>query len=269
MQSTERPEPHKTIPFDIWETSGSTEHLGGIYATQRLVESCCIAPGQVVLDIGCGTGYTASYLAQKYQARVVAIDISPRSVEEARKRVFKEGISHQVTILQADAHHLPFSANAFDTIVVESVLAFCDAAQVFLEMQRVLRAGGVLGVNELTLLKPPPEELITLLTGALSIQSFQEREWRSIFKSGGFVEVVSTAHRFNLWEQLASHIRVDGVRGYLSAMVKGLADVRISRVFINKNMLRAARKFLPFVGYGLYIGKKAKGIQDQEQGRNR
>jgi len=220
------------------------------------------------LDIGCGTGYTASYLAQKYQARVVAIDISPRSVEEAQERAVKEGISLQVTVLQADAHRLPFPADAFDAVIVESVLVFCDAARVSLEMHRVLREGGVLGVNELTLLKPPPEELTTLLVGTLGTRSFQEGEWQSIFRRAGFVEVVSTVRRFSLWEQLASHIRVDGVRGYLSAMVKGLANVEISRIFINRNMLRAARQFLPFVGYGLYTGKKAKGAQDQEQGRN-
>lgn len=94
-------------PWRCKAQSGTTEHVGGIYATQRLLESCRVAPGHVVLDIGCGTGYTASYLAQEYQARVVAIDISPRSVEEARKR----GL--QVTVLQADAHHLPFPADYF------------------------------------------------------------------------------------------------------------------------------------------------------------
>ncbi len=82
------------------------------------------------------------------------------------------------------------------------------------------------------------------------------------------MEIVSTVRRFSLREQLASHIRVDGVRGYLSAMVKGLANVKISRIFINRNMLGAARQFLPFVGYGLYTGKKARGAQDQERGRN-
>jgi ubiquinone/menaquinone biosynthesis C-methylase UbiE len=219
-----------------------------------------------VLDTGCGTGYTASYLAQKYGARVVAIDVSARSVEEARKRASKEGLDLQVNLLQADAHHLPFSAGAFDTVIAESVLVFCDAAQVSCEMHRVLRAGGVLGANELTLLKPPPDELTHLLVGTLGIQSFAEREWQSIFKGAGAVEVGSTVRGFNLWEQLASHIRVDGVAGYLSAMVKGLANVRISRTFINRNMLRAARQFLPFVGYGLYTGKKGTGTRDQENG---
>jgi hypothetical protein len=42
----------------------------------------------------------------------------------------------------------------------------------------------------------------------------------------------------------------------MQAMRKGLANAEISRVFINKAMLKAAWQFVPFVGYGLYIGRK-------------
>ena len=40
------------------------------------------------------------------------------------------------------------------------------------------------------------------------------------------------------------------------ALVKGLADTKVSRTFINRSTLKAAWQFLPFVGYGIYIGKK-------------
>jgi len=256
VQSRESVNSERTIPFDIWETSGTTEHLGGIFATQRLLDMCHIAPGQTVLDLGCGTGYTACYLAQKYQARVVAVDLSPGNLEQAQERVSRQGPDLQVTLLQADAHHLPCNINTFDAVIVESVLVFCDAAQVALEIHRVLKPGGVFGVNELSLLKPSPEELHTLLVDTLGIQTYQEVEWQSIFKRAGFVDVSSTVRRFSLREQLASHIKVDGIRGYLSAMAKGLADLKISRTFINRRMLQAARQFLPFVGYGIYTGRK-------------
>ena len=50
---------------DEWEKLGLTNHIGGIQATQRLIERCGITPGQYVLDVGCGTGYTACLLAKK------------------------------------------------------------------------------------------------------------------------------------------------------------------------------------------------------------
>jgi hypothetical protein len=46
--------------YTIWETGGPTEHLGGVPATERLLARCRIIGGQLVLDLGCGTGYTAS-----------------------------------------------------------------------------------------------------------------------------------------------------------------------------------------------------------------
>ncbi len=123
-------------------------------------------------------------------------------------------------------------------------------------MHRILKPEGALGVNELTFLKPPPEKLLVLLRDTLGIQSFQENEWRLIFARAGFADVSSVARRINLWEQLANHIKVDGVRRYLSSLVSGVTDASIRSAFFNKRMLGAARQFLPYVGYGLYAGRK-------------
>jgi hypothetical protein len=35
--------------------------------------------------------------------------------------------------------------------------------------------------------------------------------------------------------------------------------LRISRVFINREMLKAARQFMPLVGYGLFVARKSAG----------
>ena len=61
-----------SIPFNIWKTGGLTEHLGGVSATRRLLARCNLAPGQQILDLGCGTGYTACFLAQS-QGRARAL----------------------------------------------------------------------------------------------------------------------------------------------------------------------------------------------------
>ena len=259
-ESGQQPEARFT-PFDIWEKGGLTEHLGGIYATQRLVRRCHLSAGQHVLDIGSGTGYTACYLAREYQARVVALDVNRQSVTGARERVSREGAITQVRIAQADAHRLPFPSSAFDAVLVESVLVFCNAAAVVQEIYRVLKPGGVVGVNELTLLKPPSAQLLNLLSGTMGIQSFQRDEWLSIYAAAGLLNVQSSAHRLDLWEQLFSHLRVDGLMGYIAAVIAGIRDATIRRTFFNRDMLTAARQFLPYVGYGLYTGRKQEPAQ--------
>lgn len=137
-------------PFAIWEVAGTTEHLGGVSASRRLLDLCHILPGQTVLDVGCGTGYTARYVARRYHARVLAADIRPRALEEASvsavgaarrgarpvgatrqgARPVAAEVAGQITLLLADAQHLPCADGVVDVVVAESVLVFCDAPQV-------------------------------------------------------------------------------------------------------------------------------------------
>ncbi|MBE3040642.1 MAG: class I SAM-dependent methyltransferase, partial [Chloroflexi bacterium] len=187
----------KFTPFDIWKKGGLTEHLGGIYATRRLLARCHLTAGQQVLDVGCGTGFTTCYLAKNYQVQVIALDINQRSITEARKRVSKQSANRQVRIVRADAHRPPFSNTIFDTVIIESVLVFCDAATVIAEIRRVLKPDSVLGVNEFTFLKSPPARLVSLLTGTLSIHTFQQVEWESILRKAGFANVTSSVHKIN------------------------------------------------------------------------
>jgi arsenite methyltransferase len=245
------------IPTRIWQMGGLTEHLGGLDATQRLLEQCRLTPGLWVLDIGCGTGHTASQLARKYGAHVVALDLNSRSVAEARTRLVHDGKQAQVCLVQADAHALPFRSNTFDTAMVESVLIFCDAATAALEIHRALKPGGMFGANELTLLKPPPPELTSLLVGSLGIHAYAQGEWEAIFRRAGLANVTSSVFKIDFREQLRSHIRTDGIRNYLTGMVAGVKDTAIRSTFFNRKMLRAFREFLPYVGYGLYVAQKA------------
>lgn len=244
------------VPFSVWRSAGTTEHIGGVFATRRLLGSALITPGQDVLDIGCGTGYTACWLAQTYDARIVALDLLHAGLVSTGARAQRAGVRAAIALSQADAHHLPFQAQSFDHTVAESVLIFCDAERVLAEMYRVTRPGGMIFANELTLLQPPPPELEALLTDTLEIRPRQEAEWRALFTQAGYTDVACTIHRIRIVEQLASHVMVDGIGGYLRAMVKGLSNRELRGVFINRRMLSAWRRFLPVVGYGLYVARK-------------
>ena len=246
-----------SIPFAIWQAAGTTEHLGGLSATRRLLDLCHIVPGQSVLDVGCGTGYTACHSARHYRARVLAADVRLHSIQQADERLVRAGLTGQVTLLLADAHHLPCSDNALDAVVAESVLVFCDPSQVATELVRVLKPGGICAINELTLLAPPPQELSDLLQGQLGIRSYQSHQWQSILAAAGLANITATVQRISLWEQLRSHLQEDGLSGYLQAVRRSLANAEISRVFISRAMLKAAWRFVPYVGYGLYSGRKS------------
>lgn len=59
------------------------------------IERLALQPGQVVLDIGCGTGMSLGLLQQAVgpQGHVIAVDQSPEMLEQARQRVEQAGWS--------------------------------------------------------------------------------------------------------------------------------------------------------------------------------
>ena len=60
--------------FDFAAEVGLTKHIGGVEATEALVELCHIGQGSYVLDVGCGAGVTPCFLARRYGCRVVGVE---------------------------------------------------------------------------------------------------------------------------------------------------------------------------------------------------
>ena len=129
------------------------ERIGTDERARRLnrkrAEAAGIAPGQRVLDVGCGVGFDASLLAELVapDGRVIGVDHSAAMVERARARFAGSGLP--VEFRTADAHALPFDDRAFDVAWTERVLAHvADPAQVVREMIRVVRPGGTVVITE-------------------------------------------------------------------------------------------------------------------------
>src|SRR5439155_4876633 len=92
-----------------------------------------------VLDLGCGTGRHASWLAQA-GAQVTAVDFSEGMLEQARRKPGAERIRYVTHDL---ARALPFPDRTFDRVVSGLVLEhLSDLPGFFRESRRVLRPGG-------------------------------------------------------------------------------------------------------------------------------
>ena len=97
------------------------------------------AQGLRVLEIGVGMG--ADYLEWlKAGARTTGVDLSPASLEKARRRCDLAG--YQSDLRVADAEHLPFADNTFDAVYSYGVIHHSpDTEQCLREAWRVLKPG--------------------------------------------------------------------------------------------------------------------------------
>jgi phosphatidylethanolamine/phosphatidyl-N-methylethanolamine N-methyltransferase len=107
---------------------------------QYAIQALNISPGQRVLDLGVGTGFSLPLYPQ--HAQVVGVDLSSKMLHEARKKVLRERLSH-VDLMEMDAAHLAFPDNTFDCVIVAFVISVVpDPLQVLAEIKRVSKPEG-------------------------------------------------------------------------------------------------------------------------------
>jgi ubiquinone/menaquinone biosynthesis C-methylase UbiE len=100
------------------------------------VELC----GKSLLEVGCGRGGGASFIARYHQPHsLTAVDFSSRAVAFCKGHYHDEGLS----FLHADAERLPLPADSFDAVInVESSHCYNSMDRFLREVRRVLRPGG-------------------------------------------------------------------------------------------------------------------------------
>ena len=136
------------------EYATSAVHAQGA-SLARLVELTQPQRDWLVLDVSTGAGHTALTFAP-HVARVVATDLTPQMLDEARKLAQEREIAN-VEFKPADAHALPFDDNAFDLVTNRIALHhYLNARKAIAEMARVCKHGGIVALVDNVV---PPDRL--------------------------------------------------------------------------------------------------------------
>jgi ubiquinone/menaquinone biosynthesis C-methylase UbiE len=245
-------------PINAWESVGITKHFGGADATEELLKWVVISKHSKVLDVGCGTGYTACHITNKFGCRVAGIDTSAILLNMAINRAKKLGVISNVLFKKANAEHIPFPDNTFDVVLSESVLSLCESKKVISEIHRVLKKDGVFLSNEVTYIKKPSDKLSRYFSKSLNINLsiFTRKGWESLFKNSGFKILKSSAYRIRYSTEVKSHFKVDAPLKVVTAFASVLCDKKFRETYLNLELLKGWSKFLSYAGYGLYVCKK-------------
>ncbi|WP_397539351.1 class I SAM-dependent methyltransferase [Rummeliibacillus pycnus] len=163
-------------------------HPGGFPLTIEIFEKELIQPNHHVLDIGCGTGQTAAFLANHFGCKVTAIDINPIMIEKAKKRFENDELD--IKVILGDIQDLSFEDHSFDLIVSESVISFTDIDKTLSELSRVLKEDGSMMMIEMTAEQTLSEDLQEKVSNLYGINKIlNEDEWIFHLQLKGFTKI--------------------------------------------------------------------------------
>ncbi len=253
------------VPFNHW---------GGLEATKRLLTAMQIKKNKEmrILDIGCGSGYTACMISQEFGCSVIGIDISEYMIIKAKERAEKLKLSN-VEFKVADALNLPFEDNYFDAAIAESVTLFLpDKQQALREYLRVVKPGEYFGNGEVYLKESVSPEVVNQIhTVSREIMTPQctyltKSEWTRIFEESGLQElqIIKLPDEINMGRNVMEGV---GLARLLKFVLKAywyiIVNKQIRRTmlkFKKLDSLTTARKGKKYLntGYLIAIGKKPK-----------
>jgi sarcosine/dimethylglycine N-methyltransferase len=128
------------------------------HTNQIMAEAVGLTPNTRVLDLGCGYGSTARYLAEHFSCRVTGTNISEKELELASDRAKESGLEDLLFFEYGDFHDLKYSDASYDVVwSQEAFLHGVDKNAILSECYRVLVPGGALAFTDILVRRATPE----------------------------------------------------------------------------------------------------------------
>lgn len=167
-------------------------HARGLAATVELADRLPIKAGQHIVDIGCGLGGPARYMAKRFQCKVSGVDITQPFVEAANRLTALLRMEHQVTIQHGDGQRLPYGDALFDGAYTQHVtMNVADRRTFFAEACRVLKNGAFFALTEHGLgPKGDPHYPLPWSADGGGAYLVRPSETRALLEAAGFEDIV-------------------------------------------------------------------------------
>jgi ubiquinone/menaquinone biosynthesis C-methylase UbiE len=156
--------------------------------------ACGQATG-TVLEVAAGTGLNLSHYPA--DVAVTGIDLSESMLDIAKDRAAR--IGRAATLLQGDAHALPFADSSFDTVVCTfGLCTIPDPVTAIGEMTRVLRPGGRLilvdHIESSSMAVRAVQRLLEIATVPLAGEHFRRRPLNQVRRTALDIHRVQRFH---------------------------------------------------------------------------
>lgn len=159
-------------------------------------------PGDRVLDVATGTGFTAFAFAEA-AGEVVATDLTMNMLQEARRLAVERG-ARNIWFLQGAAEALPFQDGSFDIATCRIAPHHFASVPAFLEgIHRILRPTGRLVLTDSSTPEEPDlhswHQEVECLRDRSHVRNYTPSEWqRFVTEAGLTMEEMTTTYRSEL-----------------------------------------------------------------------
>jgi SAM-dependent methyltransferase len=160
-------------------------HPGGSFTTQELLNSAQVCVGEIILEIGSGTGWTTQRLLEG-GANVTVVEKCPRMLASTLRNC-RNAISREPNFILGTAEDLSqLPQGEFNFAIYECILGFVqDKYRAISECKRVLNPHrSKIGVVDVHYVSTPPPSLLEELEAVFSIpiEPLYESDWKNLFK---------------------------------------------------------------------------------------
>ncbi len=134
----------------LWEVlMGDHIHVGGENETQRLAEKLEISENTYIIDLCSALGGPARFLAQKYKARIVGVDITETMLKKAEQRSKEAGLTNLIEFRTGNVLDIPAKKNTFDIVWGQDAWCYVTSkSRLIQEAVRVCKSGGKIGFTD-------------------------------------------------------------------------------------------------------------------------
>jgi len=166
--------------------------VGGEHTTSLFVEKLNLKPNQKVLDIGCGIGGSAFYMARRFGADVNGVDLSTNMIEIAlENRLNMEAeVKHRVQFYAEDAISMSYPESFYDVVYSrDTILHIADKLDLFKKFYSTLKPGGVLLISDYCHGDQEHSDRFKNYVAKRDYKLLTVKEYGKLIQKAGFVDV--------------------------------------------------------------------------------